>query len=607
MPKAAARFPKRTFGSVIELQLSPNIKKVSKPKKHFAYEVAVTWTDSTARTVYRSFDDVFEFFNTLVAMGALDIPKLTGRKTFERSTTQNFALKHLSRVREFVEYLLQLPAYIQQGDLFIWFWEPRSEDMIVETPQYGLPPARLLQQSVIVDEKEDQQDYICICTALAPFDGDMGDEYAGDRKGLPIKDGDVIYVLGMSDCPTGFWMVRNVFGSEGYVPIVNVRVDQDILQRKKLRMSRRLSASQRLNSAKSAENLSRTRRSCSVMDLQRKVPSHLGSTFSPTLERSHLASRNPEMSFIEPSSRPYNLRTRRAPHYSGNTSSYNPAPLAAPATAYNASYGPSGYNGNRSQWQQEESLTSYNNAMDRRETDDLIRTLHETSMMLQERMVRSEHTTYQKSQFDEIISATRPATRQSIAPTTRQSIAQPVRQSMAAPHRTQGINQPRQSIAQPRQSGNFTRSPAKRVRVSGRFKRMSPSPSKLLSPCRRGIGKLRIQPKSPLAAESPSRIVALDQSPLSSGAKRSPAPLATTPNKKSCVEEEDKENAVKGEEVEEADTDSGVVSCESKVEEPKKRRSEVARRVSMRLKQVFNSPARTQRTARRQRTTPKKV
>ena len=157
-------------------------------------------------------------------------------------------------------------------------------------------------------------------------------------------------------------------------------------------------------------------------------------------------------------------------------------------------------------------------------------------MMLQDRMVRSEHSNYKKREFDEILAR----------PAARQSLGQP----RQAPR--QSIAPPRQSIAPPRQSGNFNRSPSKRVRVSGRFKRMSPSPSKLISPCRRGIGKLRIQAKSPLTAESPGAIVALDQSPLSSGAKRSPAPILATPNKKSCVmadedDEEDKEN-IKGEE-----------------------------------------------------------
>ena len=99
--------------------------------------------------------------------------------------------------------------------------------------------------------------------------------------------------------------------------------------------------------------------------------------------------RDPTLSFVEPSTRPYNLRTRR-PHYSGNASGYNATPLAAPPSAYNTSYGPGyippynatpvPYNANRSVWGQEESLTSYNNAMGQYTLDIL--TLHTAHYVL---------------------------------------------------------------------------------------------------------------------------------------------------------------------------------------------------------------------------------
>ena len=46
-----------------------------------------------------------------------------------------------------------------------------------------------------------------MCTALATFDGVMADHPG--LKGLTIREGDVIYVLRMADCPNGFWMVSS--------------------------------------------------------------------------------------------------------------------------------------------------------------------------------------------------------------------------------------------------------------------------------------------------------------------------------------------------------------------------------------------------------------
>jgi hypothetical protein len=60
----------------------------------------------------------------------------------------------------------------------------------------------------------------------------------------------------------------------------------------------------------------------------------------------------------------------------------------------------------------------------------------------------------------------------------------------------------------------FVRSPSKRgVRVSARFKRMTASPTKFLSPCRKGIKGLRIAAPSPLAGPSPSQNVTFEKSP----------------------------------------------------------------------------------------------
>ena len=45
--------PTRSYGQIIELELIEDLKKVHKPKKQFAYQIDVTWTDSSTRRVYR--------------------------------------------------------------------------------------------------------------------------------------------------------------------------------------------------------------------------------------------------------------------------------------------------------------------------------------------------------------------------------------------------------------------------------------------------------------------------------------------------------------------------------------------------------------------------
>ena len=45
--------PTRVYGQIIELELIEELKKIHKPKKQFAYQIDVTWTDSSTRRVYR--------------------------------------------------------------------------------------------------------------------------------------------------------------------------------------------------------------------------------------------------------------------------------------------------------------------------------------------------------------------------------------------------------------------------------------------------------------------------------------------------------------------------------------------------------------------------
>ena len=146
---------------------------------------------------------------------------------------------------------------------------------------------------------------------------------------------------------------------------------------------------------------------------------------------------------------------------------------------------------------------------------------------------------------------------------------------------------------EPRSRASYmVRSPTKRgPRVSARFKRMSPSPSKLISPCRKGIKGLRVAAPSPLAAgASPSQNVTFEKSP-GTGLKRAADLEAESPSKKSCLDDNDSGNGT---------------ATKVEEEEPKarpRRRSDIARRVSLRLKQVYGkSPVRA-RVPRRQVTT----
>lgn len=53
MPKVGGKVPTRTYGQIVELELLEDLKKIHKPKKQFAYQIDVSWTDSSTRRVYR--------------------------------------------------------------------------------------------------------------------------------------------------------------------------------------------------------------------------------------------------------------------------------------------------------------------------------------------------------------------------------------------------------------------------------------------------------------------------------------------------------------------------------------------------------------------------
>ena len=194
--------------------------------------------------------------------------------------------------------------------------------------------------------------------------------------------------------------------------------------------------------------------------------------------------------------------------------------------------------------------------------------------MLQERMAMSEMEVSRKRLFDDFSISSRSSVRN---------------ESYSAESSKPRYSQQFEQRSRP---AYFVRSPTKRgPRVSARFKRMSPSPSKLISPCRKGIKGLRVAAPSPLATgESPSQNMTFEKSP-GTALKRAvdnPANELESPTKKSCVEDNDSGNGTATKEEEE----------ETK---PKpRRRSDIARRVSLRLKQVYGkSPVRA-RVPRRQ-------
>eukprot|EP00116_Pleurobrachia_bachei_P011097 sb/3471359/ len=165
-------------------------------------------------------------------------------------------------------------------------------------------------------------------------------------------------------------------------------------------------------------------------------------------------------------------------------------------------------------------------------TQDLIKSLHETSLMLQERMVINEHqqqhqTTRHRMVFDEPL------------------------------------------VSRPRQ---FVRSPSKRgVRVSARFKRMTPSPAKMSPSCRKGIRG--IKPAAPSPLTSPSQNMTFEKSP---GVKRGPDASTADPNLTGSPTKKlrDNDSGVK---------DSGITSGSGEgVSAPPskpRRRSDIARRL----------------------------
>ena len=234
--------------------------------------------------------------------------------------------------------------------------------------------------------------------------------------------------------------------------------------------------------------------------------------------------------------------------------------------------------------------------------------------MLQDRMALSEMESQRRRLFEDL---QRPAT---------SSSNRSRRSEVAVPH-SDVINQSRGACGG---RSSFVRSPSKRgVRVSARFKRMSPSPTKFISPCRKGIRNLRVAAPSPLAVsiaadpahQSPSQNVTFEQSP-GTGLKRSSENEGQSPTKKKCSEktpttksssvtmETSNETSCPGSEnYKESTLDSGLATSreassigsenvketmkEEVVAAKPRRRSDIARRVSLRLKHVYGkSPVR---------------
>uniref|UniRef100_H2YLR2 SH3 and PX domain-containing protein 2A n=1 Tax=Ciona savignyi TaxID=51511 RepID=H2YLR2_CIOSA len=191
-----------------------DIEKRRSPSKHYVYLVEVKWSDGSVCTVGRRFSAFFMMHMSLLEKfpkegGQKDpsrriLPFLPGKILFKRSDTREVALKRLGSISEYCESLILLPEYISQCDTILRFFETSSSDISKDTREKSSSTAvsQIIQDITGPIELET---YVAIA-----------DYKAAAKTQISLHSGEVVDVVEKSE--SGWWLVCNTYGSNGWVP-----------------------------------------------------------------------------------------------------------------------------------------------------------------------------------------------------------------------------------------------------------------------------------------------------------------------------------------------------------------------------------------------------
>ncbi|XP_004364580.1 hypothetical protein CAOG_01712 [Capsaspora owczarzaki ATCC 30864] len=113
------------------------MEKRREPSKHYIYVIKAKYTDGTEQTLFRRYNQFFDFQTTLLDMfpeeggitGNRTIPFLPGKKLFGRSHVRDVAMKRVQPLAAYMEALLHLPPKISDCELLRAFFHPLESDL----------------------------------------------------------------------------------------------------------------------------------------------------------------------------------------------------------------------------------------------------------------------------------------------------------------------------------------------------------------------------------------------------------------------------------------------------------------------------------------------
>nr|XP_018668254.1 neutrophil cytosolic factor 1 isoform X1 [Ciona intestinalis] len=191
-----------------------DIEKRRLPSKHYVYLIEIKWSDGSLCTVGRRFSAFFMMHMTLLEKFPLEggqkdpsrriLPFLPGKILFKRSHTRDVTLKRLGSISEYCESLLLLPEHISQCDTILRFFETSSSDIARDTKEKT-------QSTAVSQIIQDITGPIELETYIA-----IADYKAEAKTQISLHSGETVEVVEKSE--SGWWLVCNTYGSNGWVP-----------------------------------------------------------------------------------------------------------------------------------------------------------------------------------------------------------------------------------------------------------------------------------------------------------------------------------------------------------------------------------------------------
>jgi uncharacterized protein YgiM (DUF1202 family) len=186
--------------SAVESVTVRTYKKRTEPRKHYVYEIDVTWADSRQFTIYRGYSEVHSFHSMLLKLfsskgkgthSVEEFPALPGRTLFD---TAKVAEARLDAINKYCQALIRLPQHISESPHVLSFFTALPGDIKIPQRDWKKQPSL---HPLIVPTGNVWENYI----VTKNFEGEA------DSKQLSLKKGDTIQIIRKDD--SGWWMGTN--------------------------------------------------------------------------------------------------------------------------------------------------------------------------------------------------------------------------------------------------------------------------------------------------------------------------------------------------------------------------------------------------------------